>query len=503
MNSGEPVYFHKECGDKPINGKELQGIVHRQSDYSIVSKKSRNGDGEKGVAEIRGDARETTSRHRTGQTLTTKLTSLTTRAVGNPKGRFNALMHLFTEDYLKECFWALKRNKAPGVDGETVESYEENLESNLKGLVARMKAWQYKPQPARRVYIPKDEHTKRGLGIPAVEDKIVEIGITRILEAIFEVDFMDVSFGFRPKRSCHQALDVLDKAIMLKPVNSVVDMDIRKYFDTIDHDWLMKCLRQRINDSNLLRLIGRCLNAGIMEEGRYIKTDKGTPQGSPLSPMLSNIYLHFVLDLWFEKKYKKQVKGYAQLIRYADDFVVLFCSNKEAEVFGEKLKERLNKFGLEIAEDKSRIIEFGREVWKKAQRERKQIDTFDFLGFTHYCDKTIRGGFKLGRKTSRAKFVRKMKETNQWLKTIRNRVTLKEWWHTLRQKIAGHYRYYGISGNGRAMWKFLWRTQNLAYKWINRRSHKKSFNFAQFALFEKYNPLPKPKIYHRIYMSSC
>lgn len=449
------------------------------------------------------DLRDTTAERRVGEELATKLKSLTTRAKENPKYVFTSVTGMLTRvDFLKECFWELKRNKSPGVDGVTVEKYGEDLEENLQGLVSRLKSWKYRPQAVKRVYIPKSDGTKRGLGIPAVEDKIVQVGIRKILEAIFEVDFCDVSYGFRPKRSCHQALDVVDKAIMFKPINSVVDMDIRKYFDTIDHKWLMKCLKRRINDTNLLRLIGRFLNAGIMEEGKYMDVEQGTPQGGIISPVLSNIYLHYILDLWFEKGYKKEIKGYAQLIRYADDFVVMFQSKKESEEFAKRLEQRLDKFGLKIAEDKSRVIEFGRYVWEKAQRENKQVATFDFLGFTHYCDKTLRGKFKLGRKTSRRKFILKIKAMNQWLKWIRNQVKLIEWWKTLKQKLMGHYRYYGMSGNYEALKEFYSLTIKLLYKWINRRSQKKSFNWVQFYRFVKFNPLPQPKIYHSIYLSS-
>jgi len=434
--------------------------------------------------------------------MTTGLASLTLRAREDPKSKFISLAHLLTEDFLRECFWELKRDKASGVDGVSVQEYGVNLEENLKGLVGKLKAKQYRPQPVRRVYIPKPDGSKRGLGILAVEDKIVQMGIKKILEAIFEVDFMDVSFGFRPNRSCHDALDVLDKTIMTRPVNYVVDMDIEKFFDTIDHGWLMRCLRERIRDTSLLRLIGRFLKAGVMEEGKYIEVNKGTPQGGIISPILANIYLHYILDLWFEKAVKKQFKGYAQLIRYGDDFIVCFQSSREAKDFEEMLGQRLDKFGLRIAEGKSRVIGFGRYEWEKAQQEGKRVASFDFLGFTHYCDKTRRGKFKLGRKTSSKRFRQKLKATNQWLRSVRNQVKLAEWWKVLGLKLVGHYRYYGMSGNLSALRKFSRETSKLAYKWINRRSQKKSFTFAQYCKFKKYNPLPEPKIYHLTYTLS-
>jgi len=434
--------------------------------------------------------------------VVTKLESLTLRAREDPKCKFTSLAHLLSEEFLKECFWELKRDKASGIDGVTVEEYEVNLEENLKDLVGRLKAKRYRPQPVRRVYIPKPDGRKRGLGILTVEDKIVEMGIKKIVEAIFEVDFMDVSFGFRPNRSCHDALDVLDKAIMTRVVNYVVDMDIEKFFDTIDHGWLMRCLRERIIDTSLLRLIVRFLKAGVMEEGKYKEVDRGTSQGGIISPILANIYLHYVLDLWFEKVVKRQLKGYAQLIRYGDDFIVCFQRGDEARAFEEMLRQRLGKFGLKIAEGKSRVIGFGRNEWEKAQRTGMKVATFDFLGFTHHCDKTRRGKFKVGRKTSGKRFRQKAKAMNDWLRRVRNQVTLAEWWKVFRLKLAGHYRYYGISGNMQALREFSREASKLAYKWINRRSQKKSFTYAQYCKFKKYNPLPEPKIYHLTYTLS-
>ncbi len=401
-----------------------------------------------------------------------------------------------------ECFWGLKRDKASGIDGVTVKGYEVNLEENIKDLVERLKTKRYRPKPVRRVYIQKPNGKKRPLGIPSVEDKIVQMGIKKILEAIFEVDFSDVSYGFRPNLSCHNALNVLDKAIMTKPIGYVVDMDIESFFDTVDHKWLMKALRQRIADSSLLQIIGRFLRAGVIEEGKYLETDRGTPQGGILSPILANIYLHYILDLWFERVAKKQIKGFAQLVRYADDFIVCFQYGNEAKAFEEMLKARLAKFGLKTAEGKSKVIEFGRYAWQKAQARNKKTATFDFLGFTHYCDKTRYGKFKLGRKTASAKCRQKIKATNQWLKDVRNLVRLEEWWKVLKWKLIGHYRYYGISGNMQSLRKFHIQVSKLAYKWINRRSQKKSYTYTQYCQYKKYNPLPEPKIYHLTYTLS-
>ena len=439
--------------------------------------------------------------------MTTKLMSKTQKAITvialkakeDPECEFTSLAHLLTEDFLKECFRELKKGKSPGIDGVTVGEYAKKLDENITDLVARLKTKQYKPQPVLRVYIPKSNGDKRPLGIPAVEDKIVQMAIKMILEAIFEQDFIDTSYGFRPNRSCHDALIELDQIIMNAPVNFVVDMDISKFFDTVDHKCLMEFLKQRIVDPSLLQLISRFLKSGIMEEGDYFETDQGTPQGGVLSPVLANVYLHYVLDMWFKTEVIPQLNGYSQLIRYADDFIVCFEKEEEARVFGVALRHRMEKFGLTISEEKSKIIEFGRCECLRAKKNGRKCETFDFLGFTHFCDKTRRGKFKLGRKTSRKKFTQKMKDMNVWLKSIRNRVELNEWWKLLRPKLLGHYRYYGMSGNIRLLQNFYDHTVRLAFKWINRRSQKKSYRWDQFHHFIQLNPLPKPKIYTSLY----
>lgn len=501
MNSGEAKYSQK--GEYVSTSSNRQGETKDALPVGLIHSTDETQETEwrEGISRDAMSLKETFTNLRDGAWTETRLGLITQRAKENPKYKFTSLAYLLNEGFLEQCFKAVKKNKACGIDGVTVEGYEANLGENLKNLVRRMKALQYYPQAVRRVNIPKPDGKSRPLGIATVEDKIVQMGIKRILEAIFEGDFCDSAYGFRPNRSCHTALEVLDKTIMTKPVNHIVDMDIEKFYDTIDHKWLMECLRQRINDLSFLRVIVRFLKAGVIEEGRYLEVEKGTVQGHVLSPILANIYLHFVLNLWFERVARKQLKGFARLINYADDFVVCFEDSNSAKQFSGMLKQRLGKFGLRIAEGKSRVIEFGRTAWEKAIRQGGEVATFDFLGFTHYCDKTRRGKFKLGRKTSAKKLRQKMVAMNEWFKNVRNLVKREEWWEVLKMKVIGHYRYYGISGNIRALRKFYILTSKLAYKWLNRRSQKKSCTYDTYCKWLKVT-LPKPKIYHLTYALS-
>jgi len=456
-----------------------------------------------GVGSYTQSEGETSTMHRNGDWVRTKLKLITSRAQRDRRCRFTSLAYLLNEGFLAQCFWELKKGKAPGIDGVRWEEYAEGLTENLRGLVSRLKAKRYWPQPVKRVYIPKDGKSMRPLGLPVVEDKVVQMGMTRILEAIFEADFLEVSYSFRPNRSCHDALDRLDKAIMTRAVNHIVDADIKGFFDHVDHKWLMECLRQRISDPSFLRLIGRFLRAGIMEGGKYLETEEGTPQGGILSPVLSNIYLHYVLDLWFERRMKRELSGYAEENRYADDFVICLQYREDGERVLKALRERFAQFGLSLSEEKTRLIEFGRDARANAERRGEKPATFDYLGFTHFIDRTRRGKFKVGRRTSRKKFRAKIKAMNGWLKSVRNAVRLREWWVVLRAKLLGHYRYYGVSGNLTEVRRYHWRTLALVYKWINRRSQKWSYNRQGFAQYLEYYPLPKPRIYRNLYTLSA
>jgi RNA-directed DNA polymerase len=393
----------------------------------------------------------------------------------------------------------LKRGKAAGVDGVQVEEYEERLSEHLKGLVARMKSGSYRPQPVRRAYIAKEGGGKRPLGIPAVEDKVVQMGITRILEAMFEPEFLEASHGYRKGRSCHTALAALGDEITMRPVNYVIDADIKGFFDNVDHRWMLECLKQRVADKNFLRLVERFLKAGIMEEGKYWDTEKGTPQGGILSPVLSNIYLHYVLDLWLEKVVKKWCRVRVFEVRYCDDFIVCVQNKAEAEKILEALGLRLKKFGLELSQEKTRLIGFGRFAEAQARARGGKPATFDFLGITHYCDRNHKGGFKVGRRTSRKKIVRKLKEMNEWFKQCRSKLSLTEIWKMLKMKLEGHYRYYGMSANSKSIYRYYRRVRALVYKWLNRRSQRRSLSWEDLEKYLKRYPLPRPKLYHDLY----
>jgi RNA-directed DNA polymerase len=432
----------------------------------------------------------------------TKLALIAQRARKEPQCQFTSLAHLLDERFLAACYHRLGRDRASGMDGVTWREYGEHLEENLRDLVTRMKAKRYNPLPAKRVYIPKDEHSQRPLGLPALEDKIVQKGIAEILEAIYEADFLDCSYGFRLRRGCHQAINAVDKTIMTQPINHVIDADIKAFFDSVSHPGLMKCLQVRIKDPSFLLLIQRFLKAGYFEAGQIVATEQGTPQGGNLSPMLSNIFLHYVLDLWFEKRIKQQVRGVCFLVRYADDFVCMVQYQDDAQHILEALRERFTQFDLALHPEKTRVISFGRYERQNAQRQKRRPNTFDFLGFTHYCDYSRWGKFIVGHQTSRKKFRKKCGELNDWLKAVRNCCQVKKWWPVLKAKLMGHYQYYGISGNMRLLSRFYRRTVRLAMKWLNRRSQKSSFDWEGFGAYLKHYPLPKPRIVYDLYTLS-
>ena len=435
--------------------------------------------------------------------IKSKLQLIAENARKETKCKFSALIQHINKESLTHSYRRLKRNKSPGLDGVTVEQYGQHLSKNLENLLARMKAGKYKPQPVRQVKIPKlGSNEKRKLGIPAVEDKLVQLVMKEILEAIYEQDFLNCSYGFRPKRSCHKAIDRLDKVITKQPINYVVDADIKGFFDNVSHYWLQRCLEERVADPNFLLLVRKFLKAGVMSGAELLPSKAGTPQGGVLSPLLANIYLHYVLDLWFERSFKRKIKGKAEMVRYCDDFVVCFEKKEDAELFMIELRIRLEKFRLKLAEDKSLIVKFGYAAWYDSCRGGSKVATFDFLGFTHYCTKSRKGRFMLGRKTQRKRMSATIRGMNTWLKKARNKMSLKVWWQIFALKLRGHYAYFGVSSNYRSLKQVHQRAERLLFKWVNQRSQRRSMNWEQFNSYLSLNPLPRPKIYYSLYGSS-
>jgi RNA-directed DNA polymerase len=419
------------------------------------------------------------------------------RARKQPDLVFTSLYHHVTDlDNLRACYEALDSDKAVGVDGVTKEQYGDNLEENLQDLSDRLKRMGYRPQPRRRSYIPKPGSEKgRPLGISCFEDKIVELAVKRVLEPIYEEIFEDSSYGYRPGRSQHECLDALGRAIQQGQVNHVVESDIRGFFDEVSHKWMLKFLRHRIGDERVIRLIMRMLKSGILEDGLVRASEKGTPQGSILSPLLSNIYLHYVLDLWFSHRIKRQCQGKAYYFRFADDFLACFQYKGDAVLFRNRLKDRIKDFGLQIAEEKTRSIEFGRFARANARRRGVKPQEFTFLGFTHYCGKTRKGNFRIKRRTSRKKFAQSLREFTEWARKSRSVLRKGEMLRRAKVRIDGHLNYYAITDN---LWKcsaYRHYATKILFKWLNRKSQRRTYTWKGYLQALKW--VGWPRIYTR------
>ena len=427
--------------------------------------------------------------------VATKLQRIAEKARRESGCRFTSLFHLMNVEMLRECFRQLRKDAAAGIDKVTKKEYGANLEKNLTALVEKLHRMSYIPLPVRRVYIPKPGSSKeRPLGIPALEDKLVQAGLARILSAIYEQDFIDDSYGFRPGRGCHDALRALSDEVEGGRIHYIVDADIKGFFDNVDHEWLMKFLGHRIVDKRVLRYVKRFLKAGIMEEGAVSASDKGTPQGGIVSPILANIYLHYSLDLWFTRVFQKGCYGQSRMIRYADDFVVCFQREVDAIRFRHELDERLFRFGLEISPEKTKTIEFGSFAEAKAKKRGGKAATFDFLGFTHYCSRSRNGRhFRMKRVTSRKKFTAKIRMFRDWIKASRTLPT-DELMEKVASKLRGHFAYYGVTDNSRGINRFAYEIRCLLFKWLNRRGKRGCMNWEKFNLFLKKFPLPRPRI---------
>ena len=403
--------------------------------------------------------------------------------------KLQTIMHYVNKETLKKQHEKQQNGKASGIDGVTKEKYEENLEENVENLIERMKKFSYRPRPVRKTYIPKANGKLRGLGIPCYEDKLVQGAMADVLNEIYENIFCDFSYGFRPKRGCHKAISQINWLVMTKKINYILEADIQGFFDNIDHDILMMFLEHEIEDKNFLRYIKRFLKSGVLEDYKYYESDKGTPQGGLISPILANVYLHYVLDNWF-RTIKKELKGEAYLIRYADDFIVMFQYEETGRIFYKMLMERMRKFKLELAEDKTKILPFG--------RFKGTSESFDFLGFTFTNGKTLTGKYRPNIKTNKKKLKQKFEVIKKWLHE-RMHEPIVEVGRKLRKKIIGHYAYYGMNGNYPSLLKFY---KYIKYTWfytLRKRGQKNKIKYLDFLRIWNYLEIPRPKIYANVW----
>jgi RNA-directed DNA polymerase len=408
--------------------------------------------------------------------------------------RFTALLHHVDVAALERAFRRQRRTASPGVDRVTVDEYEQALESNLQHLHERVHSGQYWPKPVRRTYIPKSDGGRRPLGIPALEDKIVQGAVAEVLNAVYEADFRGFSHGFRPGRSPHSALAALERAVMTQRVNWVLDLDIRTFFDSVDHGWLVRMLGHRIADPRVLRLIERWLKAGVLESGRWEPVEVGTPQGSGISPILANVFLHYVVDLWVHHWRRHRAAGQIIVCRYADDLAIGCQKEVDGKQLLAALRDRLKQFGLSVHEDKTRLIEFGRfAVERRAAAGQRRPETFNFLGFTHYCSKTRNGKFVVKRKTQAKRLVRKLKAIREDM-LDRMHTPVREQHRWLRQVLRGHYQYYGVIFNYRALRMFKDCVVRLWRKTLGKRSQKGRVTWASYTRLLAVFPLPEPVI---------
>src|SRR6266581_64472 len=493
-NLGQPVHsrrtnYEGQAGKPPqrqevaAEGEPEIRLTHSSSEQSLPE----GADSSQGVNVTSQPAKETGAVRMTEQHWPTSLRAIARKAQQDKRHRFGGLYRLLNQQSLRSCFYQLRKTAAPGVDGVTFKIYERNLEENLRQLVQRRKNKSYHAKLVRRKYIPKGEGKGRPLGIPALEDKLVQWAVAQILSALYEADFLPCNQGYRPQMGAQEAARQLAEVLTKGRIEFVVEADIRGYFEHIQQSWLLKMLAHRIADGALLGLIVKWLKAGILEEdGKIVHPVTGTPQGGSVSPVLANVYLHYVLDLWFEHKVRKANQGQSYLIRYADDFVCGFGYRHEAQRFVGQLQERLNKFGLEVAPDKTQMMRFGRGAGPHNGR-------FDFLGFEFYWRLSRRGRPLVQRRTGRKRLRKSVAAFTEWIRRCRHQ-KLPKTRTTLASKYRGYWNYYGVRGNSKSLEQFFQQTRRILFKWLNRRSQKKSYTARGFERFLRRFQIPRPRI---------
>jgi len=434
--------------------------------------------------------------------LSTRQQRIAELAKQAPQMAFTSLAHHIDEQWLFKAYLQTRKDGAVGVDGLTARDYELNLKGNLKSLLDRAKSGTYRAPPVRRAYIPKDTGPEtRPLGIPTFEDKVLQRAVVMVLEQLYEQDFLDCSYGFRPGRSAHQALQTLWDESMRSGGGWILEVDIRKCFETLDHACLRELLQLRVRDGVLLRLIGKWLNAGVLEEGRLTIPEAGTPQGGVISPLLANIYLHYVLDAWFERDVKPRLKGHAYLIRYADDFIIGFDYEEDARRVWEVLPKRFVKYGLALHPDKTRLVPFqrpGSSPVRSTTKPAPEPGVFDLLGFRHYWGRTRRGTWVVRRKTAPDRLRRAFRRIAQWCR-VHLHLPIDEQHRALSQKLCGHYAYYGITGNFQGLYRLWYGVPPIWRKWLSRRKMAGLIPWPRFQALLRDYPLPRPVVVHSVY----
>jgi group II intron reverse transcriptase/maturase len=427
--------------------------------------------------------------------MSTQIDRISELAKEDAKRQFYSIAHLITPEALYAAFRGLRKKASAGVDGVTYEEYERDVASNIQTLHERLKNGKYQAQPLRRVYIPKENGKQRPISIPALEDKIVQKAMVEILNAIYEQDFLDCSYGFRPGRGQHQALDEVGRVICTRPTGWVLEIDVTAYFDSIVREQLMEMIEKRVRDRSVLRLIRKWIQVGVIEEGRLLVSETGTGQGQTISPLLANIYLHYVLDAWFENEVKPRLRGAAHEIRFADDAVLCFQYKEDAEKVMEVLPKRFAKYGLTIHPEKTRLLGFGRYAEEKAKRQGKKPATFDFLGYTHVCARSRKGKFAVHVRTMKKRFRRGLTTIAEWCRENRH-LPVDEQQKTLNAKLRGHYQYYGRPTNYQSIWRFFREVRHIWRKWLSRRTRGNGMTWEKYAALLRKHPLLLPRIQH-------